>query len=378
MDQAVFPTTNQTLPDSDWRLWLVRRIAYSGLAGSSVYEYSMIAGGLLSTSLLPPNALFGAELVAMGIALIVSLAITGFYLSFSYAVPRLSWGVIGLIGITLVLLASFFSFFSLTLSAHGETAVRGISERSAAVRRELASVDQGITRAFSGHLQALDRSRIDACNGRDQTGVAVCGPIATDYLLRATSLRNAYSSLLSVPTVEPVQPGLSATEDIGRTEELVHRLEPKVAAFAMFGRDAGMVTREYENALARAAGAIAAIREGLPNGSPNARDIVVQRAFSDLSAVLSRSGGPEVYLRAIVSVFPALLSLFFAVLLASTDGVAPRSQRLKRELREARTKTFLVRKLADAHQALSRALTGLMGARIQSDVADDVAMRPKN
>src|ERR1700709_1611692 len=113
MDQPIPGAVFARAPTPRSRLILIiLMIATAGLVGATIFENSVIYGGLVKTALLPSNLLFTDQVGAMGLAPVLSVAILTFYLGFSLITLSFKWAGIVTTGILLIAISAVLSFIS--------------------------------------------------------------------------------------------------------------------------------------------------------------------------------------------------------------------------------------------------------------------------
>lgn len=351
---------------------LVQTLCFLGLVVANIYGWSMIHAGFVNTRFLPENSFFGSSLVSLWISFFVQLGILLFYLSFPYLREYSRWWtkiVVIPLWLLLIVLAWTFCLYSITISSNKDNIINYYREQVVGINRDLQRVDSEITKTYTAYVAGLDQSRIDACAGRDETGIAICGSISTRYLKQTVYFRNNHGPLLKDRLV-PDLPPTSASDAARIVVSNADVLSNKVTAFARFGRESGLITAPVLESFRAAQTSAREVQRTFADQSPDARALVLGRTMENIFKIISGTADAEIYMAAVIAALPDLLSLLFSYYLGIYRNVLGGGANLSKAIQDTERQTRFYERWYSALMRQYNEKMRVWGAQVRNDSAD--------
>jgi len=376
-EQVVDPTRDHVvaLGISDKTiLYGIRVLCLVGIAISNLYAWSMTTTGFIHTRLLPSNEVFGAVLVPIVVAAFVQLGILAFYLSVPYFQSRQRWLNAGAstLAISLIAISAVFALYSITMTSPASNITSFRAAEIVGVNNRLVRLDAEISGVYGRFISGLNESRIAACNGRDETGIARCGPISNQFLERQSRARNRFGPQLEQGAFGVVAPSGDLMTNWNLLNSHVQFMEAKLGAFSTFADENQMsptatAMRANFEAIKAETGAIGRNFRGQ---SPDQKSIVLDQVFRDLGDIFTLRASASTYFAALIAILPDLLSLTFTALLiiARSAGLAT----LKRAASVADENATNYQRLSEAWKRMWEARSRWNNVRRHAAVAEAV------
>jgi hypothetical protein len=198
---AISVTTPPSVTSSDRAtVFIVRLVCLFGLLLANYYSWTMTVTGFVNTKFFPDNSVLPNTYIPHIVASVIQLGILAFYLSIPYFRWRRMFATVIAICFAIILIgvSAVFALFSITYTFQSENIVSYQFDLVRGMNKKIVDLDESISVTFNSHLDALDVLSRRACEGKDRSQIAKCGPISIGYVEKANKARAVYGSQLGV------------------------------------------------------------------------------------------------------------------------------------------------------------------------------------
>jgi hypothetical protein len=335
----------------------IRVICLLGLVLANYYGWTMTVTGFVNTRLLPDNSVLSNTYIPHIVGGFIQLGILAFYLSIPYFSRRRAFlcSVASCLAVSLIALSALFALFSITLTSQAESIVSHQAELVRGMNKKMIALDDLISTTFQNHVKGLDDLAQRACEGKDVTGIAKCGPISKGYITQANNIRAKFGAQLEARESYPKLDSTNLMTTWTSLHSHYMRLSQKMGAYKNFVKENSLsseaVTTSYE-ALGRQ---IESFGASFNQRNPDAKTLVMTRVFDDLGRVFKRTAEPLFYFTLMITVLPDLLSITFTALLLIVRTANHRVMMLRQATNKAHEEAKEYHKFASATDELTTA-----------------------
>lgn len=353
---------------------IVRLICVLGLVLANYYSWSMTVTGFVNARYLPDNSVLANDYIPYIVAGFVQLGILAFYLLVPYFQRR--FVLLNLVASAVVLcligLSAVFALYSITLTSQSETIVSYRNNAPQTINNTIVELDKLIASTFSRYLDDLDGLAQRACQGKDRTGIAQCGPISKKYNAEGNVKRATYGSRLAA---QNDYSSVAGTDMVGALTLLrgnYLKLAQKMEVFRLFTADANFSATSVSNAFDDVGRQIETFSASLNERNPDTKTLVLEQVFKEIVKALSGTATLLFLFSLTIALLPDILSIVFTVLLIIARGANQEAMSLRRAARKAVDEAELYEKYAEATDILHRAKQRWRDRRRVANVAEAV------
>ena len=191
-----------------------------------------------------------------------------------------------------------------------------------------------ISATFDSYLAELDVLAQRACEGKDQTGIAICGSISKSYIEKANVARETYRSQLSASGVSDMPEASDILGSLTVLESNRVALLPKIAAFTTFANENHLASDAVIGEFASVSHEIETFNNSLHQRAPDEKTLVLARVLTDLRQSWSGTAEPLVYFSMVIAFLPDMLAITFTTILLITRTASRESTTVRRAVRQ--------------------------------------------
>jgi hypothetical protein len=352
----------------------LRLICFCGLLLANYYSWTMTVTGFANTKLLPDNSVLSTNHIPLVVAGFIQLGILAFYLSFPYFQRRyIHLNLLAAIFAgALILVTVVFSVFSITLTSQAESIVSHQVNLIRGMNKTLLDLDELISTTFRNQLVYYDALAKRACEGKDKSGIAQCGPIARSYHEKSNEAGAKFGSQLGAGGNYSGVDSDDLLTSLNALRGNYVKFAQKVDIYKNFAREHELSSEAVSRAFDSLKNEIDAFARSLNQKNPDAKALVLSRVFEDFGALLRGDADGPTYFALVVALLPDLLSVTFTVVLLIARNANEDSVVLRRAIVRASDEAKWYDQYADATAALHRAQEKWRDKRRLKNVAEAV------
>lgn len=373
-DRSAPGLTPGSQPWENYLTKFVPLVSLLGLVAANYYSWTMTATGLLATKLLPFNEVIAPWITPYLVAFFIQTGILSYYLSF----PRLSFhkpissSISTIMFLALIFVTIIFSLFSITFSSQGDNLAKAREANLTSVDTALRSLDRLIVQSYETHLRNLEANFDRACRGRDETGIAKCGPIANGFQKRANDLASTYGGQLEGATPFEAIAGLDVAGALSTLSGNHQLLGQRVKAYSTFATEERFEANAVNVAYSKIAADLDKVRQEAGASRTDSKGLVLGFVFRNLALAIERKADGEFYLSLVIAFLPEFISILCASLLVLHSSRDAGVAQLKGAVREVKRRTRLYNALANSMDAFNRSRRAWFSRRRMANIEEAV------
>ena len=369
-----FGTDSRTPVSDRATVLIIRLICLVGLLLANYYSWTMTVTGFINTQFLPDNSVFPNTYIPHVVAGFVQLGILAFYLAIPYFSRRhfVLCSAASCFAVSLIFLSVLFALISITLTSQSSSIVSHQTQIVRGMNKKVVEVDNLVSTTFQNHLAGLDSLFQRACQGKDKTQIAKCGPIANGYITQGNDIRTKYGAQLGAPgSYAPADSGDIMDRLITVRSNYVS-LSQKVESYQNFANEHNLSSAALVKSFEALGAEIASFFISLNERNPDAKTLVMTRVLNDLGRVFARTAEPLFYFTLMIALLPDLLAVTFTALLLIARTANGETAMLRRAVSQAHEHAEWYNRFATATDVLSRARQRWNDRRRMANVTEAV------